>query len=239
MVRQIARGNNGIFDGDYTALDITETENGSKFKKEAEEPTFQRMARAHDFLEMWQGSQNLCATQKESRSQNKQMTAVGYTSDAEEIIKASWSNVQQDGAAAFKLLQRSPLPPVSSAKNLPGGQTQVFTLHPIKRINCHPAESDEECAPQSISNTESWLNWNGDFDNPNLSKDDWEADNKTDVKRDTGIKDLEIPAHLDVNAAPNVPRLIWPTQKSMKQSDKGLMMVTVMETRRRKGNKKQ
>jgi len=30
------------------------------------------------------------------------MTAVGYISDTEEIIKASWSNFQYDGAAAFK-----------------------------------------------------------------------------------------------------------------------------------------
>jgi hypothetical protein len=40
-------------------------------------------------LEMWQGSQNLCPTQKESSIQNKQMTAAGYISDTEEIIRAS------------------------------------------------------------------------------------------------------------------------------------------------------
>jgi len=48
------------------------------------------MAKIHNFLEMWQGSQNLCAIQKESRAQNKQMTAVGYISDTEEIAKATW-----------------------------------------------------------------------------------------------------------------------------------------------------
>jgi hypothetical protein len=64
---------------------------------------------------MWQGSQNLPATHKESRGQNNQMTAVGYISDTEEIIKASWSNVQHDGGAAFKLSERSPLPPALSA----------------------------------------------------------------------------------------------------------------------------
>jgi hypothetical protein len=31
------------------------------------------------------------------------MTAVGYISDTEEIVKASWSNFHHDGAAAFKL----------------------------------------------------------------------------------------------------------------------------------------
>jgi len=46
------------------------------------------MAKVHDFLEMWQGSQNICAMQKESRAQNKQMTAVGYISDRIEIVKA-------------------------------------------------------------------------------------------------------------------------------------------------------
>jgi hypothetical protein len=50
-----------------------------------------------------QGSQNLCATLKESRAQNWQMTAVGYISDPDEIVKASWCLFQQDGEAAFKL----------------------------------------------------------------------------------------------------------------------------------------
>jgi len=86
------------------------------------------MANFYNILDMWQGSQNLCATQKESHAQNEQMTAIGYISDTEEIIKASWSNCQQDGAAAFKLLERSPLPPGLSPKDLPGGQTQVFNV---------------------------------------------------------------------------------------------------------------
>jgi len=84
-------------------LDNANTENDSEMKKEAEERKLHRMAKVHDFLEMWQGSQNLRATQKESRAQKKQMTAVGYISDTEEIVKASWSLFQHDGAAAFKL----------------------------------------------------------------------------------------------------------------------------------------
>jgi len=47
------------------------------------------MAKVHDFLEMRQGSQNLRAAKKKSHAQNKQMTAVGYISDTEEIVKAS------------------------------------------------------------------------------------------------------------------------------------------------------
>jgi len=57
-------------------LDMTSSENDLEMKKEAEERKLHRMAKVHDFLEMWQGSQNLHATQKESRAQNKQMTAV-------------------------------------------------------------------------------------------------------------------------------------------------------------------
>jgi len=49
------------------------------------------------------------------------MTAVGYISDTEEIIKASWANFHHDGAAAFKLSEKSPVPPALSVKDLPGG----------------------------------------------------------------------------------------------------------------------
>jgi hypothetical protein len=49
------------------------------------------------------------------------MTAVGYISDTEEIVKESWQLFQHDAVAVFKLLERSPLPPALSAKDLPGG----------------------------------------------------------------------------------------------------------------------
>jgi hypothetical protein len=65
------------------------TENDSELKKEAEERKLHGMAKVLQILETWQGSQNRCATQEESRAQNKQMTAVGYISDTEEIVKAS------------------------------------------------------------------------------------------------------------------------------------------------------
>jgi hypothetical protein len=102
-------------------MDTTNTENDSEMKKEAEERKLHRMAKVHNFLEMWQGSQNLRATQKESRAQNKQITAVGYISDPEELVKSSWSLFQHDGAAVFKLSERSPWPPAVPAKDLPGG----------------------------------------------------------------------------------------------------------------------
>jgi hypothetical protein len=69
---------------------------------------------------MWPGRQNLRATQKKSQPQNKQMTAMGYISNTEEIVKASWLLFQHDGAAAFKLSERTPLPPPLSTKDLSG-----------------------------------------------------------------------------------------------------------------------
>jgi len=90
------------------------------------------------------------------------MTALGYIPDTEEIVKASWSNFQHDGGTAFKLLEKSTVPPALSALDVPGGRTQVLNVPGIKRINCHPAESDEDSSPDSISDTEIWLNWNGD-----------------------------------------------------------------------------
>ena len=86
------------------------------------------MAKVNEFWEMWQVSQNLCATPKESRTQNKQIIAGGYISDTDEIVKTSWSHFQHDGSAAFKLLVRSPLPPALSAKYLPGGRTQELNV---------------------------------------------------------------------------------------------------------------
>jgi hypothetical protein len=41
-----------------------------------------------------------------------------------------------------------------------------------------------------------------------------------------------------VSAAPNIPGLIRPTQKFLKQAEEGLVNVRVMEMRRNKGNKK-
>jgi hypothetical protein len=116
-VGQVAPANHGILESDSAALDAAETKNISELKKEMEEGKMHRMPKAHNFLEMWQCSQNLCATQKESDTQNKQMIAVGYISDSEEIIKASWSHFPHHGVAGFQFLERSPLPPAWSAKD--------------------------------------------------------------------------------------------------------------------------
>jgi len=53
VVRQFARANNGILAGAHPELDTMTTENDSELKKDAEERTLHRMARIHDFVEMW------------------------------------------------------------------------------------------------------------------------------------------------------------------------------------------
>jgi len=204
LVRQFARANSGFVAGDNPVLDPDSTDNEMEMKREAEEKKMHRMAKVHHFLKMWQGSQTLRATKKVSSAQNKQMTAVAYISDTEEIVKASWSNFHHDGAAAFKLSEKSPVPPALSAKDLPGGQTQVLNVRRIKRIDHHPAESDEDSSPESISDTENCLNWNGDLDNPNDSEDDWEADNESDTELDNCAEVSQTLEVRNVSAAPNL-----------------------------------
>jgi len=85
------------------ALDMMNTENNSEMKTEVEESKFHRIAKVHNFLEMWQGSQKQYAAQKESGAQGKQITAVGYISDTEEILKPSWPLFRYDGVAVFQL----------------------------------------------------------------------------------------------------------------------------------------
>jgi len=238
VVRQYARANNRILAGDDPGFDRSESDHDLELKREAEEKKLHRMAKVHDFLDMWQGSHNLRATQKESRAQNKQMTAVGYISDTEECIKASCSIFQHDSAAACKLSEKSPLPPALSAKQLAGGRIQVLNVRRIRRINRHPAESDDDSAPESVSNTENWLNWNSDLDNPNESKDDCDADNESDVERENCFEDPECPEQRDVCAAPNIPGLLRPIGMTKKRTEKGLVTVNATETRRIRGNRK-
>jgi len=108
----------------------------------------------------------------------------------------------------------------------------------IKQIDRNSAESDEDSSPESISDTENWLNWNGDLDNPSHSEDDWEADDESDMKLQHGIENAEPPEQRNVSAAPNVPGLIRPVRRSKKKVEKVLMTVNIMETRRNKGIKK-
>jgi len=197
-----------------------------------------RMSKVYDFLEMWQGSQTLRGRRNKSGAHNKQLTAVGYISDTIEIVKASWSNIHHDGAAAFKLSEISPVPPAVSLKHLPGGQTQVLNVRRNKRIDRHAAESGQDSLPESNSDTENWLHWNGDLDNPNVSEDDWEADNESDTELDNGSEVAETLEVRNVSAAPNVPGLIQPIRQSKKTVEKTLVTVNIMEMRRNKWMKK-
>jgi len=58
---------------------------------EAQQQKIHRIAKAYNFLEMWQGIQKLYTTLKKSHSQNKQMTAGRYISDTTMIVKEYWS----------------------------------------------------------------------------------------------------------------------------------------------------
>jgi len=166
------------------------------------------------------------------------MTAVGYISDTEEIIKSSWPLVPQDGAAAFTLSEWSPLPPAVSAKDLPRGRTQILNFRQIRRINRHPVECDEDSSPESISDNDDWLNWNGNLDDPNDSEDDYAADDESDIEQNIGIEDSDCPEQQDVSTAPNVPGLVRPTRKSKRLAEKMLVTVNAVETQRYKGGKK-
>jgi len=166
------------------------------------------------------------------------MTAVGYISDTEEIVNASRSLFQHDGAAAFKLSERSPLPPALSTENIPGGYTQIVNVRQIRWINRHPVESNKDSAPERISDNDDWLNSNGDLVNPNNSEEDCAADDESDTEPNTGIEDPECPEPQDVCAAPNVPGLVWPTRNSKWKAEQVLVTVNGIETRRNKGGKK-
>ena len=108
----------------------------------------------------------------------------------------------------------------------------------IRRIKCHPVESDEDSAPESFSDTDNWLNWNGDLDTPNDSEEDCAADDDSDIEHNNCIEDRECPEQQDVSAAPNVPGLVRPTRKSKRQAEKVLVTVSAAETWRNKGQKK-
>jgi hypothetical protein len=103
-----------------------------------------------------------------------------------------------------------------SSKNLPGGRTPVLNVRRINQIDHHPAESDEDSSPERISDTEHWLNWNGDLDIPNDSEEDWEVDTDSDMELDNSIQDSETPEVRNVSAPPNVPGLIGPILQSKK-----------------------
>jgi len=97
--------------------------------------------------------------------------------------------------------------------------------------------SEQNSAPECISDTEHWLNWTSNFNNPKDSEVNCVADIESNMERDSGIKDPVYPAQQDVSATPNVPGLIRPTQKSKRLAKQVLMTINSIETRRNKGVK--
>jgi len=153
-VRKFAQANNRIFEGDDQALDMTNKDNNSETKKEVLESQVPRMVKAHDILEILYCSPKQHATQKESYTQHKVMSVVGYIPYLEEMLEVSWSLFQHDVVAAFKLSARSPLPPALSAKDIPGGRTQLLSVPRISTINHHPVKSAEDSTPESNCHNE-------------------------------------------------------------------------------------
>jgi len=63
---QFAPANNGISAGNIPSLHTTEPENNVELKCKAAARQLGQIAKIDDLLAIWQGSQNLCATQKKS-----------------------------------------------------------------------------------------------------------------------------------------------------------------------------
>jgi hypothetical protein len=123
--------------------------------------------------------------------------------------------------------------------DLLGGQTQMLNIWHIRGMNCHPIDTDEDCAPQSISDTDYWLNWNGNQDNPNDSDGDYAVDVESGMEQDNIIENPECPEQQVVSAAPNVPRLIRPAWKSRWQAETVMATVNEHKTRWNKAVKTQ
>jgi len=65
--------------------------------------------------------------------------------------------------------------------------------------------SEEAGAPESISDTEDWLNRNRVLDRPNGSEDNCVADGESDKEQVNSMEDQEFPTQRGVSAAANLP----------------------------------
>ena len=130
------------------------------------------------------------------------------------------------------------MPPALSAKDLPGGRTQILNVRRIRKINRLPIESNNDSPPERISDTDDWLNWHSDLDNPNDSEEECPADDECNIEHNNAIEDPEYPEQQDMRAAPNVPGFVCPTCKCKRQADLVLLTVNTIETRRYKGGNK-
>jgi len=98
ILGELTGANHQIVEWRNPVSDMTNPETDSEMKEQEEERKLHRMAKVYDVLNIWQGRQNLQATQNESRTHCKQLTGIGHNSETEVIINASWSLFQHDGA---------------------------------------------------------------------------------------------------------------------------------------------
>jgi hypothetical protein len=210
VVRQYARASSGVLAGSSTAPDIPE-EIDTALKQEKEDQKLHRMAKVHDFLEVWVASRKLRDGQKESRRQNPQMTAAGYISDTEEQEGADWSDFEDDGESALHA-SKSTTPTVLSADKLLDGEPKVLRVAQIRRIDRRAFESDTE-GPET--DAEDCLNW----DEEEETLDDCVAELQDD---DTANPDEEMQSAMATEphqellalAAPAIPGFVRPQRAS-------------------------
>jgi hypothetical protein len=94
-------------------------------------------------------------------------------------------------------------------------------------MNCYPVESEKHSTPESMLNTEDWLNGIGELDNPSNSQDNYAPDSESKIEHNKFIDNLECPEQQDVIATQTPPGLVWLTQKSKTEDEK--VFVTVMQ----------
>jgi len=104
------------------------------------------------------------------------------------------------------------LPPDLTAKELPGGQTQILTVRQVRTICHHPVQCGMDSRPEILSDTENSLNWNRHLQNPNCSIGDCVADIESEIVQDNQRKHTKCAELQDVSATPNVAELTRPTQ---------------------------
>jgi hypothetical protein len=100
-----------------------------------------------------------------------------------------------------------------------------------------PIEYDKDRAPDSISDTDVWLNRNCDLDNPNHIQENCAGDDESDIEHNNAIEYPEWLEQPGETAASNEPRLVQPTRKEKRQAQQLLLTVNAVEMLRNKGGK--
>jgi len=170
------------------------------------------MAKVHDFLEMWQDSENLWATQKALYHWNKQITTMGYISDKKQTVKLSWSAFEHDGIAGVKMTEKSPLPPSLLQTELSGTKTKVRNIHWVYNIYLHSTESDDDSYVKTNSDNDYRLHWNSNLDNWTYNENDCKVYNEDVMNLSDDSNVIHEAEESNVPAIPNVAhciRLVW------------------------------